>query len=131
VYAHGLLETLRMVKQRYGDIPMYVTENGAAFGDPPRAAGGRIDDPLRARYLREHLLAAREAIAEGIDLRGYFAWSLLDNFEWASGFSKRFGIVHVDFETQKRTIKASGRYYGDVARSNGTALGERVRATSG
>jgi beta-glucosidase len=110
------------VKERYGDIPLYVTENGAAFPDPPRAIGGKVDDPLRVDYLRGHLRACREAIAHGVDLRGYFAWSLLDNVEWASGTSKRFGLVHVDFETQQRTIKTSGAWYRDVIRSGGAAL---------
>jgi beta-glucosidase len=111
------------VKEQYGNIPLYITENGAAFYDPPKTIDGRIDDPLRVHYYREHLRAAAEAIRQGVDLRGYFAWSLLDNFEWSLGFSKRFGIVHVDYETQERTIKASGRFYSDVIRSNGGALG--------
>jgi beta-glucosidase len=70
------------------------------------------------RYIHEHLVAVRDAIAEGVDVRGYFMWSLLDNFEWAYGYSKRFGIVRVDFDTQLRTVKDSGRYYSRVARSN-------------
>jgi beta-glucosidase len=122
VHPEGLTRTLRWVKERYGDIPLYVTENGAAFPDPPQAANGRVDDPLRVAYLRDHVRAAREAIAHGVDLRGYFAWSLLDNVEWASGTTKRFGLVHVDFETQQRTIKASGAYYREVIRSGGAML---------
>ena len=82
-----------------------------------------MQDPLRVGYLREHLRAAREAIDRGVDLRGYFAWSLLDNFEWSLGFSKRFGIVHVDFETLERTPKASARFYSEVIRTNGGSLG--------
>ena len=74
-------------------------------------------------YYREHLRAAAEAIRQGVDLRGYYAWSLLDNFEWSLGYSKRFGIVHVDYETLKRTVKASGRFYADVVRTRGAALG--------
>ncbi|HEY7862226.1 MAG TPA: GH1 family beta-glucosidase [Thermoanaerobaculia bacterium] len=124
VHAPGLTDTLLWVKQRYGDLPLYVTENGAAFYDPPKAREGRVDDPLRTAYLRDHLVAAREAIARGVDLRGYFAWSLLDNLEWSLGFSKRFGIVHVDFETQLRTPKSSALFYRDVIRSNGEILGE-------
>ena len=73
-------------------------------------------------YLREHLRALRRAIAAGVDVRGYFAWSLLDNFEWSQGFSKRFGLVHVDFETQQRTVKQSGRFYADVIAANGGGL---------
>ena len=121
VHPEGLFEILTWVRGRYGEIPLYVTENGAAFADPP-PAGGEIADPLRVAYLREHLRAARRAVESGVDLRGYFVWSLLDNFEWSYGFSKRFGIVGVDFATQRRTVKTSGRFYGAVARSNGSAL---------
>jgi beta-glucosidase len=123
VHAPSLTRILLWVKERYGSIPLYITENGAAFYDPPRTIDGCIDDPLRVHYYREHLKAAAEAIRQGVDLRGYYAWSLLDNFEWSLGFSKRFGIVHVDYETQQRTVKASGRYYGDVIRTRGAALG--------
>ena len=123
VHAPSLTRVLVWVKERYGNIPLYVTENGAAFYDPPKPIDGRIDDPLRVHYYREHLRAVAEAIRQGVDLRGYFAWSLLDNFEWSVGYSKRFGIVHVDYETQERTIKASGRFYANVIRSRGAALG--------
>jgi beta-glucosidase len=88
-----------------------VTENGAAFYDPPSAIDGGVDDPLRVHYLRTHIAAVGDAIAQGADVRGYCAWSLLDNLEWAHGFSKRFGLVHVDFETCERTPKASARWY--------------------
>ena len=121
VFAPGLTDTLIWIHERYGKPPIYVTENGAAFYDPP-TVDGSVDDPLRVTYLRQHILAAREAIARGVDLRGYFVWSLLDNFEWALGYSKRFGIVHVDFQTQKRTIKASGKFYRDVIRGNGATV---------
>jgi beta-glucosidase len=121
-HAPSLTRTLLRVKERYGDVPIYVTENGAAFADPNTAPNGRVDDPLRVQFLRDHLRAAHDAIAGGVDLRGYFAWSLLDNFEWASGFSKRFGLVHVDFATQKRTVKASGAFYRKVIESGGAAL---------
>jgi beta-glucosidase len=121
VYPDGLRETLCGVRQRYGDIPLYVTENGAAFTDPPQAPAGGLEDPLRVAYLRDHVRAVREAIAAGCDVRGYFVWSLLDNLEWALGFSKRFGIVHVDFASQRRTPKASARFYSSVIASNGRA----------
>jgi beta-glucosidase len=121
VYPDGLRETLCGVRQRYGDIPLYVTENGAAFPDPPQAPAGGLEDPLRVAYLRDHVRAVREAIAAGCDVRGYFVWSLLDNLEWALGFSKRFGIVHVDFASQRRTPKASARFYSSVIASNGRA----------
>ena len=114
VFPQGLTDTLVWIKQRYGDIPQYVTENGAAFFDPPVAEGERMQDPLRVDYLRKHIAAIADALRAGVDLRGYFAWSLLDNMEWSLGYSKRFGIVHVDFETQTRTPKASARYYAEV-----------------
>ena len=87
------------MKERYGNPPVTITENGSAFFDPPKAQGGRLRDPLRVDYLHRHLRAVHAAIAAGADIRGYMAWSLLDNLEWSLGFSKRFGIVHVDFET--------------------------------
>ena len=122
VYPQGLTDVLLWVKQRYGNLPLYVTENGAAFYDPPLAPADGVQDPLRVAYLREHLLAVRRAIAGGCDVRGYFVWSLLDNLEWAQGYSKRFGIVHVNFDSQRRTPKASARYYSRVIASNGRAL---------
>jgi beta-glucosidase len=85
---------------------------------------GRVEDPLRVHYYREHLRAAHAAILEGVDLRGYFAWSLLDNFEWSLGYSKRFGLVHVDYETLRRTPKSSARFYAEVIGSGGAALGD-------
>ncbi len=122
VYPDGLEEVLRWVADRYGPIPLYVTENGAAFDDPPCAPEAGLDDPLRVAYLRDHLAAVASAVAAGVDVRGYFVWSLLDNLEWSHGYSKRFGIVHVDFATQKRTPKASSRFYSEVARTRGAAL---------
>jgi len=121
VYPQGLTDILVWVRERYGKIPLYITENGAAFYDPP-TANGTVEDPLRLDYLRQHLRAAREAMRRGVDLRGYCVWSLLDNFEWALGYAKRFGIVHVDFQTQKRTMKASALFYRDVIRSRGASL---------
>jgi len=125
VYPAGLTRVLLWVKERYGDVPLYITENGAAFFDPPQATDDRVDDPLRLAYLRDHLHAASDAMQQGVHLLGYFAWSLLDNFEWSHGYSRRFGIVHVNYETQQRTIKSSGQYYAGVARTNGGALGDR------
>jgi beta-glucosidase len=122
VYPPGLTDTLLRVKERYGDIPLYVTENGCAFYDPPTADGSTLEDPLRVDYLRQHLRAAQRALEQGVDLRGYFVWSLYDNFEWNHGYSRRFGIVHVDFRTQRRTPKASARFYADVIRTRGAAL---------
>lgn len=122
VYPLALTHILTWLKERYGDIPLYITENGSAFMDPPEAIDGRIEDPLRVEYLRRHLHAIRDAIQQGVNLRGYFAWSLLDNYEWSHGYTKRFGIVHVNYATQERTIKDSGRYYSRIIDSNGAAL---------
>jgi beta-glucosidase len=124
VYPPGLHDMLVRLKERYGDIPTYVTENGAAFYDPPTALGSPHQDPLRIAYFRDHLREVRRAIEGGVDVRGYYAWSLLDNYEWSYGYSKRFGIVHVDLERQTRTPKASARFLAEVARTNGLALGD-------
>jgi beta-glucosidase len=122
VYPAGLLSTLRWFRGRYGDLPLFITENGAAFADPERSGDEPMEDPLRVSYLREHLRAARTAIEEGIDLRGYFAWSLLDNLEWTHGFSKRFGLIHVDFDSLQRSWKQSARFYREVIESRGECL---------
>lgn len=122
LFEDGLTETLLWVKERYGNPPVYVTENGSAFFDPPKPIGGKVRDPQRVEYLQRHLRAVHQAIAAGADVRGYMAWSLLDNLEWSLGFSKRFGIVHVDFETQQRTPKSSAFYYSRVVATNGAAL---------
>jgi beta-glucosidase len=123
VYPQGMTDTLLWVKNRYGNPPVYITENGAAFPDPATVPEpGGIDDPLRVDYLRGHIAAVRAAIAQGADVRGYFVWSLLDNFEWALGYSKRFGIVHVDYATQQRTPKASARYYSEVIATHGASI---------
>ena len=130
VFPQGLTDTLLWVKKLYGDIPQYVTENGAAFFDPPTARqttqGPRVNDPLRVDYFRTHLRAIHDAIDQGVDLRGYCAWSLMDNMEWSLGYSKRFGIVHVNFETLERTLKDSAHFYARVIASNGTALDAEV-----
>ena len=124
VYAPAFTDILTWVHERYDPIPLYITENGAAFYDPPQAQDGRVEDPLRVAYYREHLRAVHAAIEAGADVRGYFAWSLLDNYEWSSGYSKRFGLHHVDYETLVRTPKASAHFYADVIRTHGGALGD-------
>ena len=101
----------------YPGTPLMITENGAAFDDV--VAGDRVADPDRIAYLDGHLRAAHAAIAAGVDLRGYLAWSLLDNFEWAYGYDKRFGLVHVDYDTQRRTFKDSALWFRDVIANNG------------
>jgi beta-glucosidase len=110
VDADGLIEILTRVQSDYGDIAMMVTENGAAYPDVVDS-DGNFHDHERVNYLREHIAAAATAIKTGVDLRGYFIWSLLDNFEWAWGYGKRFGIVHVDYATQRRTWKDSATWY--------------------
>lgn len=124
VFPQGLTDLLLWFKQTYGDLPVYITENGAAFFDPPTADEGRVRDPLRVDYLRKHLSAIHDAIQQGVDVRGYMAWSLLDNLEWSLGYSKRFGIVHVDYASQVRTPKDSARWYADVIASHGATLRE-------
>ncbi len=119
-----LVETLTWVTERYGRIPLYITENGAAFPDPASTTNGRVEDPLRTDYLRRHIAAIRAAMRQGVDLRGYFVWSLMDNFEWASGYSHRMGLLHVDYATQARTVKASGEFYREVIRTNGACVPE-------
>jgi len=114
----GLTEMLVRVKEEYADLPLYVTENGRAvhdYVDPE----GNVDDEERISYLEAHFRAARTAMERGADLRGYMVWSFLDNFEWAEGYSKRFGIVFVDYGTGRRTPKASARWYSEVIGRNG------------
>jgi beta-glucosidase len=116
VYPQALTDVLVWFRDRYGATPIYITENGAAFYDPPSPTDGEVDDPLRVHYLREHIRAVARAMYAGVDVRGYFVWSLLDNLEWSLGYSKRFGIIHVDFATLQRTPKKSARFYRDVIR---------------
>jgi len=125
LHPQSLSDTLVWMHERYGQLPLYVTENGAAFYDPPSAVNGRVDDPLRVHYLQTHIQAVRDAMRRGADVRGYCAWSLFDNLEWALGFSKRFGLVHVDFADQKRTPKASAHYYASLIASHGASLDEK------
>jgi beta-glucosidase len=105
----GLRELLVRLVADYPVGRLVITENGAAY--PDSSGDGRVADPERTRYLAGHLEAAAAALQAGVPLCGYFAWSLLDNFEWSWGFTRRFGIVHVDFETQRRTVKDSGHWY--------------------
>ncbi len=110
-------ELLLDVHERYPDLPLAITENGAAFSIGP-GADGQVHDAARIDYLRGHLGAVLDAIEGGADIRGYYLWSLMDNFEWAYGYSQRFGIVYVDYDSQVRTIKDSGHWYGDVIKAN-------------
>jgi len=117
VYPQGLTETLVRLNADYGPGSLVVTENGAAYATGP-GPDGSVQDSRRCEYVRSHLRACLAAIDAGVPLHGYFLWSLLDNFEWAFGFAKRFGIVWVDFETQERIIKASGHMYRRIIRNN-------------
>ena len=123
VYPDGLRATLVRLHEDYGPRSIFVTENGAAYPDR-LDEHGEVQDPDRVAYLREHFRAAREAIQAGVPLRGYFVWSLLDNFEWAHGYTQRFGIVYTDYATQRRIPKASAAFFGQVAATNGAALEE-------
>lgn len=110
------LETLLVdLHEQFPTVPLMITENGAAFDDD--VVEGRVHDVKRVDYLRRHFVAAHRAIQRGVDLRGYLVWSLLDNFEWAYGYSKRFGIVHVDYDSLVRTVKDSGRWLTELVRS--------------
>ena len=109
VYPQGLTALLVRLHQDYAVPAMFITENGGAFKDP--VINGQVHDADRTRYLQTHIEAVRNAMAQGVNMGGYMVWSLMDNFEWASGYAKRFGIVHVDYATQKRTLKDSARWY--------------------
>jgi beta-glucosidase len=122
VHPDGLHQVLTRLRRDYGPLPIYITENGASFDDPP-ATNGHVDDPERTAYLQGHLAAVARAVADGVDVRRYCVWSLLDNFEWEEGYDKRFGIVHVDFDTQVRVPKRSALWYRDFI--------ARVRAAGG
>jgi beta-glucosidase len=117
VYPQGLEDLLVRLHREYGPAEIFITENGAAYTDG-RDGLGRIVDQRRVEFLRSHLKAAHRAIARGVPLRGYFAWSLLDNFEWAHGYEKRFGLFEVDYDSQKRTAKESAFWYRDVLAGN-------------
>ena len=116
VYPAGLFELLWRLKTEYGNPPVYVTENGAAFPDR-LTADGRVHDEARRAYLEQHLAVVAAAARAGVDTRGYFVWSLLDNFEWTYGYDKRFGMVYVDYATQQRVIKDSGRWFSEFIRT--------------
>ena len=117
VHAEGLYETLTRLRDEYPAIPLVITENGI----PDRGPKGTLADTERRDYLRAHLQQAARAVNDGVDLRGYYAWSLLDNFEWARGYTQRWGLVHVDFDTQERTPKDSFAWYRSVIQANAVA----------
>jgi beta-glucosidase len=117
IYPQGLHHFLTLLARDYvGDLPLYITENGMANAD--RLQNGAVSDDIRTEFIFAHLHAARRAIADGANVQGFFYWSLLDNYEWAEGYDKRFGLVHVDFETQTRTPKASYHAYARALARN-------------
>lgn len=116
VYPAGLFEILERVASDYGNIPLYVTENGMAAADKIEL-DGQIEDEDRLSYLKSHLVMCKKAIDAGINLKGFYYWSLMDNFEWTSGYSKRFGLIRVDYSTQERTIKKSGKWYSQLIKN--------------
>jgi beta-glucosidase len=116
VYPQGLSEVLAWFREDYGNPKVYITENGAAFND--KIEHGVINDVKRIEFLSAYMTAAKQAIDDGSNLHGYFVWSFLDNFEWAAGFDKQFGLVHVDYQNQQRTIKNSGYWYRDIISDN-------------
>jgi beta-glucosidase len=117
IYPNGLYEILTRLRKEYDDPVLYVTENGAAFEDNVKRNGGVQDDD-RIAFLRDHTLAAYRAIKEGVRLKGYFIWTITDNFEWTEGYSKRFGLVHTNYETQERTPKKSFYWYKQIIQNN-------------
>jgi len=117
VDSSSIYELMTRLRDVTGGLPIYITENGSAWYDYV-TPDGTVEDYERLDYLRDHLAALHAAIADGVNLRGYFAWSLLDNLEWAEGYAKRFGLVYVDFGTQKRILKRSGEFYARVVRAN-------------
>ena len=123
---YGLEDLLVRWTNLYPNLPpIYITENGAAFDDGI-SDDGQIHDERRIQYLNDHLMALLSAMKRGADIRGYMQWSMMDNFEWAVGFAKRFGIVHVDYQTQKRTIKDSGHWYRKTIETHGRNLIEKT-----
>jgi beta-glucosidase len=112
VAPQGLIDLLQRLQRDYQSAPIYITENGSTYDDVVQPDGS-VNDVQRRSFLARHIEAARQAQAAGVALKGYFAWSLLDNFEWAEGYTRRFGITHVDYATQRRTLKASGLWYRD------------------
>lgn len=124
---YGLGDLLVRWTREFGSKlpPIYITENGVAYQDEP-GFDGEVHDQRRSDYINDHLKQVERAIDAGADVRGFMQWSLMDNFEWAGGFGMRFGIVHVDYKTQKRTIKDSAKFYSEVIKTNGANLTERV-----
>lgn len=116
IYPEGLYDLLINISKEYTDLPLYITENGAAFND--KVENGTVNDKKRIEFLKGHFRSAHEAIQSGVNLQRYYVWSLMDNFEWAYGYSKRFGIIYVDYSTKERILKDSAHWYKEVIRTN-------------
>jgi beta-glucosidase len=116
IYSDGFYHVLNYIKDQYGDVPLYITENGACYND--EVENGRVRDTRRIEYLKKHLTQLNRCMARGVNLKGYLTWSLMDNFEWAEGYSKRFGLVHIDFNTLQRTKKDSYYWYQKVVNNH-------------
>ncbi|MDO7977388.1 GH1 family beta-glucosidase [Oceanotoga teriensis] len=116
VYPDGLRVLLNYIKENYGNIPLYITENGAAYED--KLENGKIHDIDRINYLKRHFISAKKAIDEGVNLKGYYVWSFMDNYEWAEGYVKRFGLTYIDYETKERILKDSAKWYSQVIKNN-------------
>jgi beta-glucosidase len=120
IVPEGCRELLKWIDARYGHPAIYITENGCSLDEPDLESA--VNDTLRQDFLESYLRECRTAIDQGVDLRGYFAWSLMDNFEWAFGYEQRFGLLRVDYETMERTPKQSADWYGAAIRSNGETI---------
>ncbi len=118
MYAQGMYDMLTRIKRDYGDLPLYITENGAPFDDELNA-DHQVDDQRRVRFLYDHFAAAQRAISDGVNLQGYYVWSFMDNFEWAEGYNQRWGIIYVDYATLERVPKQSALWYSEVIKNNG------------
>ncbi|MCP4674559.1 MAG: beta-glucosidase [Deltaproteobacteria bacterium] len=118
VFPKGMYDVLKWIKDTYGDLVVFITENGTSISDEV-SEDGKIHDTSRIEFLEEYLFYVKKAIREGVNVRGYFVWSMLDNFEWNHGLSSRFGLVHVNYETLTRTVKDSANWYRDVCKNNG------------
>lgn len=115
IHPQSMTTTLQQTSSRLPGVPLYITENGGAF--PDKLVDGKVNDQDRISYYHSHISAVADAIDAGVDVRGYFAWSLMDNIEWAEGLTKRFGIVHVDYQTMQRTPKASADFLSALAKA--------------
>lgn len=118
IYPEGIYDLLLYLHQEYNGIKIIITENGAAFKDVVDN-DGKVNDDERISYLNDYILQVFQAIKDGVNLAGYYIWSFMDNFEWRLGYSKRFGLVYIDYETQQRIVKKSGFWYKEVIENNG------------